>query len=53
MATCTIVVTSNSDGTLTGTTASAPYEKFTSSSLKAVMDWAKGIVFQTLNQGSE
>ena len=52
MATATIVITSNADGTLTGTSSSAAAQKFTSPSLKAVMDWAAGIVRVTLNQGT-
>ena len=44
----TIVITQNADGTLTGSSASAPGGNFTSNSLRAVMDWAKGIVEVTL-----
>jgi hypothetical protein len=53
MATCTIIISSNSDNTLSATSTSAsvtPYPKTTS--LKAVMDWSKGVIFQTLVQGS-
>ena len=38
----------NPDGSLTGSSASAPGGNFTSMSLRAVMDWAKGIVEVTL-----
>ena len=44
----TIVITQNADGSLTGSSTSATGVPFTSNSLKAVMDWAKGIVEVTL-----
>jgi hypothetical protein len=44
----TIVITQNVDGSLTGSSTSAPAGNYTSNSLKAVMDWAKGIVEVTL-----
>ena len=52
MATVTLVVTSNTDGTLSVTTTSATAQKYTSYSVKATMDVAKGWVEQTLNQGT-
>jgi hypothetical protein len=48
MAAVTVTITSNADGTLTGTSASSTGVSFTSPSLKAVMDWAKGLVEVTL-----
>jgi hypothetical protein len=46
MATVTIVVTSNSDGTLTGTCSTFPeIVSGPHKSLKALMNWAKGTVF--------
>ena len=48
MAAVTVTITANSDGTLTGTSASSTGVSFTSPSLKAVMDWAKGLVEVTL-----
>ena len=53
MATCTVIFTSNSDGTISATSTSdsiCPMEKTTS--LKRVMVWCKGVVFQALVQGS-
>jgi hypothetical protein len=41
-------VTANADGTITGSSASSTGVSFTSPSLKAVMDWAKGLVEVTL-----
>ena len=52
MATCTVVFTSNADGTITVTTASAPAQSYTTTSLKAAKDVAQGWVQQTLGQGS-
>ena len=52
MATATLVVTSNTDGTLTVTTTSATAQKYTTYSLKAAMDVAKGWTEQALNQGT-
>jgi len=48
MASVTVTITTNSDGTLTGTSASSTGVSYTSPSLKAVMDWAKGLVEVTL-----
>jgi hypothetical protein len=48
MAAVTVTITQNADGSLTGSSASAPGTPFTTNSLKAVMDWAKGIVEVTL-----
>ena len=48
MAAVTVTITTNSDGTMTGSSASSPGVTFTSASLKAVMDWAKGLVEVTL-----
>jgi hypothetical protein len=42
------MATYGSNGSLTGSSASAPAGNFTSNSLRAVMDWAKGIVEVTL-----
>jgi hypothetical protein len=52
MAAVTVVITQNADGSLTGSSVSAPGGSFTTNSLKAVMDWAKGIVEVTLNPGN-
>ena len=53
MATSTIVYTSNVDGTITVTsTGSAPAQSYTSTSLKAVVNVAKGWVQQALAVGS-
>jgi hypothetical protein len=53
MATCTLVVTSNADGTMTATSTSAPAITFgPTTSLKAIINWAKGVVFQTLVPGT-
>jgi hypothetical protein len=41
-------VTQNADGTMTGTSASSSGVSFTSASLRAIMDWAKGLVEVTL-----
>jgi hypothetical protein len=48
MAAVTITITQNADGTMTGTSASSSGVSFTSASLRAVMDWAKGLVEITL-----
>ena len=48
MAAVTITVTQNADGTMTGTSASSSGVSFTSASLRAIMDWAKGLVEVTL-----
>ena len=48
MAAVTITVTQNADGTMTGSSASSTGVSFTSPSLKAIMDWAKGLVEVTL-----
>ena len=48
MAAVTVTITTNADGTMTGSSASSPGVTFTSASLKAVMDWAKGLVEVTL-----
>ena len=48
MAAVTVTITQNADGTMTGSSASAPGASFTSTSLRAIMDWAKGIVEVTL-----
>jgi hypothetical protein len=44
MAAVTVTITQNADGTMTGTSASSTGVSFTSASLRAVMDWAKGLV---------
>ena len=54
MATCTIIVTSNSDGTLKATSTSnaiCPSDA-SMTSLKALMQWIKGTIHATLVQGS-
>jgi hypothetical protein len=48
MAAVTITVTQNSDGTMTGSSASSTGVSYTSPSLKAVMDWARGLIEVTL-----
>ena len=48
MAAVTVTITQNVDGTMTGTSASSPGVSFTSASLRAIMDWAKGLVEVTL-----
>jgi hypothetical protein len=48
MAAVTITITQNADGTMTGTSASSSGVSFTSASLRAIMDWAKGLVEVTL-----
>jgi hypothetical protein len=53
MATVTLIFTSNADGTLSGSSTSAaanPYPNTTS--LKALMNWAKGVVYVTLVGGN-
>ena len=53
MATCTIVVQSNADGTLQATSTSAPAILFgPTTSLRAIINWAKGVVVQTLVPGT-
>ena len=50
MGTVTIVVTSNSDGTLTGTCATFPeIVSGPHKSLKALMSWMKGTVFNAFS----
>jgi predicted RNase H-like HicB family nuclease len=48
MAAVTVVITQNADGSLTGSSTSTPGGSFTTNSLQAVMDWAKGVVEVTL-----
>jgi hypothetical protein len=53
MATATFIFTSNADGTISGTCSSAPeVPSGNHKSLKALMQWMKGIAFTTLVQGS-
>ena len=53
MATCTVIFTSNSDGTISATsTSNTICPPIKSTSLRAIMTWARGVVFQTLVQGS-
>jgi hydroxymethylpyrimidine/phosphomethylpyrimidine kinase len=51
MATCTVVFTSNTDGTITVTSTSAAAQTANSHSLTKVSDVAKGWVFQALGVG--
>jgi hypothetical protein len=51
MAVCTVVFTSNVDGTITVTSTSAPVTPKTSKSITELCNWAQGIVFQTLGIG--
>jgi hypothetical protein len=48
MASVTFTVTQNADGTMTASSASSPGVSFTSTSLKAIADWAKGLIEVTL-----
>jgi hypothetical protein len=48
MASVTVTITQNADGTMTGSSASLTGVSFTSPSLKAIMDWARGLVEVTL-----
>jgi hypothetical protein len=48
MASVTITISQNADGTMTGSSASSSGVSFTSPSLKAIVDWAKGLVEVTL-----
>jgi hypothetical protein len=48
MASVTVTITQNADGTMTGSSASSTGVSYTSASLKAIMDWAKGLVEVTL-----
>jgi hypothetical protein len=48
MAAVTVTFTQNADGSITGSSASSPGVSFTTFSLKALLDWAKGLVEVTL-----
>jgi hypothetical protein len=48
MAAVTVTITQNADGSMTGSSASSSGVTFTSTSLRAIMDWAKGLVEVTL-----
>jgi hypothetical protein len=48
MVSMTITVTTNADGSMTGSSASSPGVSFTTFSLKSLMDWALGLVQVTL-----
>jgi hypothetical protein len=48
MASVTVTITQNADGTMTGSSASSAGVSYTSASLRAIMDWAKGLVEVTL-----
>jgi hypothetical protein len=48
MAAVTVTITQNADGSMTGSSASSSGVTFTSASLRAIMDWAKGLVEVTL-----
>jgi hypothetical protein len=47
MAAVTITITTNSDGSITGSSSSSTGVGYTSFSLKAVVDWAKGLCEST------
>jgi hypothetical protein len=51
VATCTLTVVSNTDGSLTATTASAPAQTITTLSLTEISNVLAGWIKQALNTG--